>query len=175
MQVESVSFVYSEAEMTALMHLLGYGGVPLRPGRSEWIPQGMEELEKARLLHCGETQTGVDKIAAFLAKSIAAARYAVCIWGERTYFGLFYAPLATLWLRYDRARWVVTPFQTPQQALLQALEQMPEPAQGLSVTVRTPDNEHTYTYAVAPHRVMAERLFRQSFSEMPPAPRPHMD
>lgn len=158
--------------MAALMHLLGYDGVPLRPGRPEWIAQGMEELERARLLHRGGAQTGVDKIAAFLAKNIAAARYSVCIWGEKAYFGLFYAPLATLWLRYDRGRWVVTPFQTPRQALQKALEQMPAPARGLCVTVRTSDNEHTYTYAVAPHRAMAERLLREGVAEEPPAPRP---
>ena len=154
--------------MTALMYLLGYDGVPLRPGRPELVPRGMDELEKARLLHRGEAQTGVDKIAAFLARSIAAARRSVCIRDEKTYFGLFYTPLATLWLRYS-GRWVVTPFETPQQALAQALEQMPAPAQGLSVTVRTPDKEHTYTYAVMPHRAMAERLFRQTLAEeLPP-------
>ncbi len=170
MQVEAVSFVYSEAQMAALMHLLGYGGVPLWPGRPEWIPQGLDELEKARLLHRGGVQTGVDSIAAFLAKSLAAARYWACIRGEKSYFGLFYTPPATLWLRYNAGRWVVTPFQTPQEALAQALTQLPAPAPDRTFFVQTPGEAHTYTYAVGAQRDMAARLFRQTLAEQPPEP-----
>jgi hypothetical protein len=110
MQVESVSYVFGQSELCALLTILDCPNIPFS-SLSGNIEKGMESLESALLVSQSGEQYIVDKIAAFLVKSVAESERYICVFDAETYVGLFHHALATIVLRRDKETWIFTPFQ----------------------------------------------------------------
>ena len=111
MEVESVSYVFSLAEVEALMDILGCPGIPFCEKRPELLARGRASLEQALVVTGGEAGLAVDKIAAFLVKSVSEAGRYTCVFGGDCYLGLFYTFFGTILLRRNGENWVFTPFR----------------------------------------------------------------
>jgi hypothetical protein len=114
MQVESVSYFFGQSELCALLKILDCPNIPFS-SLSGNIEEGMESLESALLVIQSGEQYIVDKIAAFLVKSVAESIQYICAFDAETYVGLFHHALATIILQRDQEKWIFTPFQSMEE------------------------------------------------------------
>lgn len=169
MQVESVTYIFTEAELAALAELLGCGGVPMRPAPAG-AADGLTSLEESLLVTRGGESYVVDKAAAFFAKTIGETERYVCLYGPEAYHGLFYTPLATLALRLEGGRWLVTPFQSFGEGREALMENAPERA-GPGDAIRLRNGRGAWSYALSEEKNAKKSLLHAAewlyFDDMP--------
>lgn len=133
MNVESVSYTYTERELRVLCHALDMGVLPgltlEPPDDAMW-----EEAETGGLVARLGDENAVDRLAAFLVGTMRAAGYCICFAGDTEYLGLFLHPLASIVIRTERGRWVLTPFQKPLDAMEEFVEHIRNATWARSVT-----------------------------------------
>ena len=135
MEVESVSYVYSLAEVEALLEILGCPGIAFCERRPEIALRGRESLERGLLVSGSEAGLAVDKIAAFLVKTVSETDRYTCLFGGAYYRGLFYTAYGSVLLCRNRESWVFTPFQKFRDARGAFLEEY-SPADGQVLAVK---------------------------------------
>lgn len=148
MQIESVSYMFVESELAALVKLLQCSAVPHCAIKAD-AEAGLARLEKSQLItRCGE-QWLADKLAVFLVKTICSAERYVCMASAEAYVGLFYTPEVTLLLAQKGERWVITPFQTLAQGRQALMESAGEHRKAAPIVLKNIQGEWSCEPATA--------------------------
>lgn len=139
MKLDSVSYIYSQPELAALLALVGYQSVPFFSGGEADARAGLDSLEESLLLSRREDHAAVDRVAAFLALRIGACEQCLCLDGgaDKPWFlGLFYGKDASILLALRREQWVITPYQGYDQARDGFVREIPAQTKGLTACLQ---------------------------------------
>ncbi len=110
MKLDTVSYCYTEAELAALLELLGCEELPFLHLCAAEDGAALAGLEADQVVCRSGGRVVVDRIAAFLVKSLDGCENYVCARGEQGYAGLFYTPAASLVLTKAGARCAIHPY-----------------------------------------------------------------
>lgn len=130
MKLENVSYCYTEAELSALLRLLGCGGIPFLPLSEPNMDAALDGLASELILYRGENGAVVDRVTAFMLCALSACQVYVCVRSEEGYLGLFSTPEAAFVLICSDGRCILAPFERFDDAARHAerlLPRLPSP------------------------------------------------
>lgn len=110
MNVESVAYVYSDAELGNLLSLLELPGIPFCDLLSASSEDGLSSLEKDAVITRTPDGVLMNKIAVFLVISACDCTRFICLRSPSAYTALFLSPSVHLVFQRNNGRCVFWPF-----------------------------------------------------------------
>lgn len=112
MKVESVRYLYRDRELKALLRIMGLSVPQLETTFDTTEEEDFRLLKAADLCEKRNGEAVIERITAFLLRTVCEAEeYEIAV-GEQTYIGLFVGTYATVVLERKDFRWEVSPFET---------------------------------------------------------------
>lgn len=127
MEIDSVTYIYSDGELGRLLDLLEQEGLPFCSCQPQASEDGAAALEKDGIVTPLPEGHLMDKITAFLVTSVCRSDRCLCLSCEDAYIGLFLSPQMCLVLLRRNGRWLFAPFQELAPAQDYILKNLPPP------------------------------------------------
>lgn len=115
-----VSYLFSEEELCALLYLSNEASnipLPVHTLDMAYVEQGLNSLEERGRLIQSQNRQFVDKVLLFLCYCIASSACSVVASDGMRYIGVFTARRATICVSGGSGKWMLTPFEQPEEAV----------------------------------------------------------
>ena len=127
MKLERITYLFHTSELNAMLMLTGGSAIPFwQPPTSVDVKAGIASLQQACLAESNGDVVVLDRISAFLASAVGRCIGCVCLSTAEWYYGILLADGICVLMMLRKNRWMLTPFQTLEEALEAFEQDLPE-------------------------------------------------